>query len=237
MLAIAFSAAPAFAPAAAFPATRTVQHAAVVRMDETDTFAPVGMGAEFVSKPRKPLSEYVGASHELAAFPGGEMKAWDPLDFALLYKVSGNNPDVAFLREAELKHGRLAMLAFAGLLVTNGGVHLPGDLFTDSNWVTAPASVNAKAPAAIAQIFAAIAIIEGQTSKGVFDLWFGVTDKREPGDIGFDPLKLMPTTKEAADKMRLKELKNGRMAMLAIMGFAANHFLPGSAPGLQGFAP
>jgi len=82
-------------------------------MDETDTFAPVGMGAEYVSRPRKPLSEYVGASEELAAFPGGVIQAWDPMDFSLLYKVSGNNPDVAFLREAELKHGRIAMLAFA----------------------------------------------------------------------------------------------------------------------------
>jgi len=87
------------------------------------------------------------------------------------------------------------------------------------------------------QIVAAIGIIEGTTSKGLFDLWLGNTEAREPGNLGFDPLKLMPPTQVAADKMRLKELKNGRMAMIAVAGFAANHFIPGSVPGLQGFLP
>ena len=32
------------------------------------------------------------------------------------------------------------------------------------------------------------------------------------GDLEWDPLKLMPTDPVAADKMRLKELKNGRYA-------------------------
>ncbi len=68
-------------------------------------------------------------------------------------------------------------------------------------------------------------------------MWFGVTDIREPGDLGFDPLNLMPNTPEARDKMKLKELKNGRMAMIAMAGFAANHFIPGSVPGLNGFLP
>jgi len=238
MLAIAVSASSAFAPGS-LPATFANQHAAAISMRTDDTFAPAGMGKEYVSQPRKPLSEYVGASQELAAFPGGETKAWDPMSFSELHKVSGNNPDVAFLREAELKHGRIAMLAFAGILATNGGLKLPGEPWASvtADWSTAWSAVGDVNGAATLQILVGITFIEGVTSKGVFDLWFGITDKREPGDIGFDPLRLMPKDKVAADKMRLKELKNGRMAMIAVAGFAANHLLPGSVPGLQGFLP
>ena len=65
------------------------------------SYAPEGMGKEYVNQPRKPLSEYVGASVEFCAFPGApdEPVAWDPMRFSELYKVSGNNPDVAWLRE------------------------------------------------------------------------------------------------------------------------------------------
>ena len=59
-------------------------------------YAPEGMGREFINSPRRPLSEYVGASIEI---PGGGGKAWDPMSFTELWKVSANNPDVAWLRE------------------------------------------------------------------------------------------------------------------------------------------
>ena len=114
MLAL-FATPSAFAPGPARPAG-LAPAAASVQMQgaKGGTFAPAGMGKEFVSQTRKPLSDYVGASHELACFPGGVMQAWDPLDLSKLTFVSGNNPDVAWLREAELKHGRMAMLAIVG---------------------------------------------------------------------------------------------------------------------------
>ena len=45
------------------------------------SYAPEGMGKEYVNQPRKPLSEYVGASVEFCAFPGApdEPVAWDPM--------------------------------------------------------------------------------------------------------------------------------------------------------------
>merc|ERR1712146_778822 len=49
----------------------------------------------------------------------------------------------------------------------------------------------------------------------------GVIDKREPGDLGFGK-QFLSKDPVAADRMRLKELKNGRLAMLAIMGVAFN---------------
>merc|ERR1719453_855445 len=167
------------------------------------------MGKEYVSRPRKPLSEYAGASFEtdLASYFRGQAPvAWDPMQFSDLYKVSGNNPDVAWLREAELKHGRVSMLAFAGILVQGGGVHLPADWAAGkSNWVTAPADVAAVNPAAIWQVIFAIAFVA---------------------------LGLMPKDAAAAEKMKTKELKNGRMAMIGVMAFCFNAVIPGAAPGL-----
>lgn len=42
--------------------------------------------------------------------------------------------------------------------------------------------------------------------------------KREPGDFGFDPLGL-GKNKAAFDRFRLSEIKNGRLAMIAVGGF------------------
>ena len=45
-----------------------------------------------------------------------------------------------------------------------------------------------------------------------------VKDGAAPGDLGFDPLGLKPSDPETWEKVQLRELKNGRLAMLAIAG-------------------
>merc|ERR1712157_56294 len=42
-----------------------------------------------------------------------------------------------------------------------------------------------------------------------------------PGDFKFDPLGLYPTEKEKQKDMQLAEIKHGRVAMMAVAGFAA----------------
>ena len=48
-----------------------------------------------------------------------------------------------------------------------------------------------------------------------------------PGDVGFDPLNLMPTTEREFELRRTKELQNGRLAMLAIAGIIAQESVDG----------
>lgn len=216
-------------------------------------FAPEGMGREFINADgvRRPLADFVGASEEMqlgAYFKGEKLKPWDPLELNKLSKVSANNPDVAFLREAELKHGRIAMLAFVGIIFTSGDVHWGAPAFEEAaagGWPNALDAISKSNPGIFAQAIATIAWIEGVSNasrgKGAdvnwWDgLWFG---EREPsagsraivaGDIGFDPLRLMPTDPAAADQMRLKELKNGRLAMLAVMGIFMQYVNTGIDP-------
>ena len=192
-----------------------------------ESYAPRDMGKEYVNQARRPLSEYVGASVEFCAYPGAPDAPvpWDPMRFSELYKVSGNNPDVAWLREAELKHGRLSMMAIVGVFMQSAGVHLPG-VPENSDWSSAPTTCGGWLATSVLVI---IGLIEGQTSVGLYDLYNGQTDKREPGDIGFGT-QFLSKDKVAADRMRLKELKNGRLAMIGIMGIAFNHVVPGSFP-------
>ena len=51
--------------------------------------------------------------------------------------------------------------------------------------------------------------------------YFGgeLKDSYYPGDIGFDPLGLKPSSSQEFIEMQNKELNNGRLAMLAAMGF------------------
>ena len=49
-----------------------------------------------------------------------------------------------------------------------------------------------------------------------------------PGDLGFDPLNLRPTDPETWEKVQLRELKNGRLAMLAIAGSLYTESLTGN---------
>ena len=48
-----------------------------------------------------------------------------------------------------------------------------------------------------------------------------------PGDLGFDPLGLKPTDPASFEEMQVKELQNGRLAMLAAAGFMAQELVDG----------
>ena len=126
---------------------------------------------------------------------GSEMgKPWDPLGFSKLYDrnfdFNGNMtwPHVQWLREAELKHGRCAMLAVVGIFA-QGSFHIDG--YPEALWTEALQKCYDNPQGivgfGIAQISAFAMVIEGKFFPN--DAWIGQMD-REPGDLGFDPLKL-----------------------------------------------
>jgi light-harvesting complex I chlorophyll a/b binding protein 4 len=134
-----------------------------------------------------------------------------------------DNFDLRWLRESELKHGRVSMLAVVGF-VSSQFVNFPmysGMHVDDSN--AAPAAVGASA---MLQIVLAAGFEEYRTNKGNVTMETMFSDPaRVPGDLGFDPMGY----KKSADyaKLQVNEIKNGRLAMLAIGGMIHHNFVTG----------
>eukprot|EP00953_Heterococcus_sp_UTEX-ZZ885_P004349 2855-Heterococcus_DN1.PRE.7 len=137
--------------------------------------------------------ELVGGSVET----GGD---WDPANLA----SKASDETLAWYRAAELKHGRVSMLAAAGFIV-QGLYQLPDPVFQNGKPLDALAQVFAQRPGAVYQILLAIAAVEV--------LGASIQKYTEPGDLKWDPLGIAPETEEEFDALRLKELKNGRLAM------------------------
>ena len=130
---------------------------------------------------------------------------------------------IPWFREAELKHGRAAMLGVLGFVVPEF-VRVPGEQFS---FEAIPKVIDAHdaLPDSMIQIFGWISFLEAAqfgalANMNEFD--------REPGNFGFDPLNLMPKDAAKADEMRLKELKNGRLAMVALGGMVAGSLVTGN---------
>ena len=137
-------------------------------------------------------------------------------------------------REAELTHGRVAMLATVGFLV---GEKVEGTSFLFDASIKGPAITH------ILQVpppfWALLLVIIGATEQ--FRAEKGWVDPSEvpvdqpgllkadyiPGDLGFDPLGIMPDNAEEFRIMQTKELQNGRLGMLAAAGFLAQEAVDG----------
>jgi len=140
-------------------------------------------------------------------------------------------------REAEITHGRVAMLAALGFLVGEQLENFPIFLNADGH-VTGPAIYHFQQVEARGAIFweplvLAIGLCEAyRVSVG----WANPTssnfntlrDEYAPGELGFDPLGLLNDASEE-DKLDLqnKELNNGRLAMIGIAGFVAQELVDG----------
>jgi hypothetical protein len=208
---------------------------AATEVEEAAPAAPVAVAA--VAKQKVPL---VGESPFLSGksvFVG--RTEWDKLTYEW-----GSADTGTFIRAAELKHGRSAMIATVGYAFHKIGwtfnnisphsyLSITKDIkFADlaaMNPVDAMKSLPAES---WGQMFAAIALVEiyeltHTNGKVAYDETVapGLTPGGLTGDLGWNPLKI-----NVDDRRRTVELQNGRAAMFAITAWIAAETIPGSMP-------
>lgn len=143
----------------------------------------------------------------------GDDIGFDPL------RISDYFP-MDYLRESELKHGRIAQLAVVGYITVDMGlvVHPLGQGLTSATahdpLVENGVMGNALVFIGFAELVGYIALSETLQGSG-----------REAGDFGFGNQFLDNMSAEEVKDMKYKEIMNGRLAMLAFGGMVTQSVL------------
>jgi hypothetical protein len=197
---------------------------------------------------------------ELAEGTPGPVQYWDPLKLSEKeFWGQSNDATIGFLRHAEIKHGRVAMAGFVGYCIHENGIRWPFPLtstlpdYSSFEGLSAPAVWDATPQAARLQIIVII---------GFFEFWSEWSTSLEadgmvhhmaggkPGQFPafntilpnpfwplplFDPFGFTAdlSEEEKATK-RLREIQNGRLAMIGLFSLISEARVPGSVPALSG---
>lgn len=182
---------------------------------------------------------------------------FDPLNMVDtdIYNM-GQDATIGFLRQAEIKHGRVAMAAFVGYCVQSNfhwpwamsldGSSFPSiDLSPEQQWDAIPSSAKW-------QILTVIAALEIWDEASGGDGSSHYMKGGQPGKYPtfqlfrdevhwvldlYDPFGLNKKMSEEKKAERLAmEVNNGRLAMIGIFGFLAADKVPGSVPLLSNIA-
>merc|ERR1719224_229370 len=157
----------------------------------------------------------------------------------------GQEASIGFLRQAEIKHGRVAMAAFVGYIIQANGIHFPWALtgtvsYADISAAGGPPDQwDALPTPAKVQILLFIGFLEicGESTyileqsgmkhymkggkPGFYPSLKTVMPHPVPLDL-FDPFGLQSKmSPEKKAKSLLAEINNGHLAMLGIMGFVS----------------
>lgn len=146
---------------------------------------------------------------------------FDPLGFAK------DSTSLMNYREAEIRHSRLAMLAAAGWPLSE----LFNKKISALTSMTPVVDASDRAPSVLngglgkVPVAYWIACVVGTAAIEAYTLTKVNEKGYYPGKLGFDPLGLYGTDSETRKRMELAEIKNGRLAMIAITAFAVQEFV------------
>jgi len=202
------------------------------------------------------LSETKADLEALATKSNPLLNYFDPLNLGSAdFYGMGNEATIGWLRQSEIKHGRIAMFAFVGYCVQSnfvfpwpqtlaGTPHPSADLVPEAQWDAIPA-------AAKWQIFVVISALElwDECGGGYLPHY---TQGRKPGQYPsfgkfrdnihfvldlYDPFGFSKNRSDADKENGLvAELNNGRLAQIGIFGFIAADKVAGSVPLLDNIA-
>jgi len=214
VLALAMGAASAFAPVhRPLAVARTMRFAeeaeAAAPAEEEAAPAPAPAPAPVMSE----ALPFMPCPENLVGYQAAGNYGFDPAGFTDWVKVD-------YLREAEIKHGRICMLALVGFGATDCGIRLPGEIHQVSSIAAHDVALSY---GGMQQLFLWLGIFEVISAVGVNQM-INEGSGRIPGDFSLDPLNFCSTPEKTAD-MKLKEIVHCRLAMFAFSGMVTQAVL------------
>ena len=228
----AIAAASAFVPSSDSTCTRIAPCRASDNNFYEYNTAPFGGPQEIVEPPKPPL--------------GPTLNGWTPDDSEPCFGLPGAIPPLGYFdplglcprtlmgvkrfREAEIVHGRVAMLASVGFIVSE---NFPTLTYGTS---TPPLAINQVPDVPLLGIlfplFLVVNISEAlRATRGWVDpstgQLFALRESYYPGDLNFDPLGIKPKGVEEFKFVQERELANGRLAMMAVAGMCVQELVTG----------
>jgi len=210
------------------------------------------------SRPAIQLSETKADLEILAKKLNPVIGFYDPLNLAEAeFWGTTNEETIGFLRQAEIKHGRVAMFAFVGYIVHANGIKFPWAMQMDGakfpTETNPPLLWDTISDTAKWQIFLVIGFLEFWSElstddnkhymkggkPGKFPEFVSGPDSGgipHPVPFNFyDPFGLSKNkSAESKERGLVAEINNGRLAQLGIIGFLSEQTIPGSVPLLSG---
>lgn len=225
VLSTAVAATSAFMPIS----TNNVNSAGILRSSMDDQEQPIDFDDETPVEPVvAPINGWVpDETQPCYGLPGvvAPTGFFDPIGFA---QEGITLNEVKRYREAEIQHGRVAMLATVGYLsgeAISGPFGIVGPANDQLQQMPLPAFVLLTVGIAAAELRRAqIGWIEPNLGSWTTTL-FTLREGYYPGDVGFDPLGLKPTEPQAFKNMQTREIQNGRLAMLGAAGMCAQELV------------